>query len=144
MAMTRYGTLDELQREINRLFESDMDHRSSGEGGSASNWVPAVDIREEEGAFVIHADIPGVEPKDIDVSMDNGVLTIKGERRSETREEQEQFRKIERLRGTFLRRFTLPDTVDPEKISAKSVHGVLEVRVPKGERSQSRRITVTS
>jgi HSP20 family protein len=101
-----------------------------------------VDIREDKDAYVLHADVPGVDPKDIEVHMENGVLTIRGERKSETKEERENYKRVERVRGTFYRRFTLPDTADADKISAKSVNGVLEVRIPKQETVQPRRISV--
>ena len=93
---------------------------------------------------MIHADIPGVDPKDIDVHMENGILTIKGERQSETKEEREGYKRVERVRGSFYRRFSLPDTADAEAISAKSQHGVLEVVIPKQQKVQPRRIQVES
>ena len=144
MALTRYepwSLLNQLSRELGRIYEPG---KTSDEDNSviASDWVPAVDIKEEENRFVIHADIPGVEPKDIHVNMENGILTISGERSSETKEEREGYRRVERTHGTFLRRFTLPDTTDAEKISAKSKNGVLEVIIPKHDRVQPRKITV--
>ena len=101
-----------------------------------------MDIKEETERFLIHADIPGVDPKDIEVHMENGVLTIQGRREKETREEREGFKRIERARGSFLRRFTLPDTADSEKITAKCNNGVLEVSIPKHNKVQPRKITV--
>ncbi|MBD3670048.1 MAG: Hsp20/alpha crystallin family protein [Gammaproteobacteria bacterium] len=134
-----WSVFDQMRKEMDRLIE--------GRGGEQSNiatsdWVPAVDIKEDEDAFVIHADIPGVDPKDIDVHMENGMLTIRGERRSESEEERQGFKRVERVRGNFYRRFSLPDTADADKISAKSQHGVLEVRIPKQEKVQPRKITV--
>lgn len=146
MALVRYepwNMLDQLHREMNQLFDSRM--RKSGEDESqvaTADWVPAVDIREEDNRFVIHADIPGVDPKDIEVHMENGILTIKGERRQETEEEREGYKRIERVRGSFFRRFSLPDTADAEAISAKARDGVLEVVIPKHEKQQPRRIQV--
>ena len=142
MAMTRYepwSLLNQLHREMDSMF------RAGGEDESAlatSDWNPAVDIKEEDGAYLIYADIPGVDPKDIEVHMEHGVLTIKGERKSETKEERDNFRRVERVRGTFYRRFSLPDTADADKITARSEHGVLEVRIPKQEKVQPRRISV--
>ena len=86
--------------------------------------------------------MPGVKADDIDVSMENGILTIKGHRESETQQEKENYRRVERFSGTFLRRFTLPDTVDPDGVTAKTQDGVLEIRVPKSSKAQPRRITV--
>jgi len=145
MAMMRYEPfegINQLQREINRLFES-PGYRGNGETGlSASDWAPAVDIREEPDAFVLSADVPGVDPKDIEVTMEQGVLTLKGERAHDKEEEKKGFRRVERVRGSFLRRFTLPDTVDPDQITARTNNGVLEIRVPKGEKAQPRRIEI--
>ena len=99
---------------------------------ATSRWTPAVDIREDAEQFTITADIPGVEPKDIEVTMENGVLTIKGERKLEARDEGDNgYRRVERVYGGFYRRFTLPDTADAEAISAAGKHGVLEVTIPK-------------
>jgi len=110
--------------------------------GSVANWVPPVDIREEENRFLLHADIPGVKPEDIEVTMENGVLTISGTRASEKSEDENGYRRVERITGRFFRRFTLPDTADAEGINAKSHDGVLEVIIPKHERVMPRRISV--
>ena len=106
------------------------------------NWVPAVDIVEEKGRFLLRADIPGVDPSDIDVSMDAGVLTVSGVRHAEEASEDEGFKRFERLTGRFSRRFTLPDTADADGIKATSKNGILEVVIPKQPEVQARRITV--
>ncbi|HHQ42014.1 MAG TPA: Hsp20/alpha crystallin family protein [Chromatiales bacterium] len=145
MAITRYepwSLINQLQEEINRLFESRGLAPGREQEGTVADWVPAVDIREEPDRFVILADVPGVDPKDIEITMDNGVLTIKGERETASEEEREGYRRVERARGTFMRRFTLPDTADAEHISARSRNGVLEIVIPKHERVQPRKITV--
>ena len=144
MAIVRYepfSLLNQLQREVNRLFDTS---RFSDEESSvaASDWVPAVDIKEEEDRFIIQADLPSVDPKDIEITMENGILTLKGQRISETKEETEKYKRIERVRGTFLRRFSLPETVAADKIAAKSRNGMLEVVVPKGSTTQPRKINV--
>ncbi|HKS93520.1 MAG TPA: Hsp20/alpha crystallin family protein, partial [Gammaproteobacteria bacterium] len=108
----------------------------------ASDWIPAVDIKEEDQRFLIHADVPGVDPKDIEITMEDGILTLKGERKGETREERDGYRRVERVSGQFFRRFTLPDTADAEGVSAKGVNGVLEISIPKQPKAQPRRITV--
>jgi HSP20 family protein len=144
MGLMRYepwGLLDQMRREMERSFDKRAEEGSSV---ATSDWVPAVDIKEEDDAFLIVADIPGVDPKDIEVHMDNGVLTIKGEKESEQKDEREGYKRVERSYGSFYRRFSLPDTADPEKISAKSNHGVLEVRIGKQERVQPRKIAVDS
>ena len=144
MALVRYqpwNSMEQLRREMGRFFEGDP---SVEEGSSiaTSDWVPAVDIQENEKEFLIHADIPGVDPNDIDVHMEDGMLTIKGERESETKTEKEGYKRVERQRGTFYRRFSLPDTANADKISAKSKHGVLEITIPKQEKAQPRKIEV--
>lgn len=141
MAITRYdpwGMLDQLRREMDRVFEG---HSEEG-GVSATDWVPAVDIREDADAFVITADVPGVDPKRIEISAENGMLAIKGERDVEKKERREGYKRVERTFGTFFRRFSLPDTANTEQISARSQNGVLEIRIPKHERLQPRKITV--
>jgi len=144
MALVRYepwSMLNQIRREMDRMLES----TGEGEESSAiatSDWIPAVDIKETNDAFILHADIPGVDPKDVDVHMENGILTIKGERESEKKEEREGYKRVERQYGSFYRRFSLPDTADAEKISAKSKNGVVEITIPKKEAVQPRKISV--
>lgn len=139
MAITRYepwGLLSQLQKELERNF-------AFTEGSTATaEWAPAVDIKEEADKFVINADIPGVKPEDIDISMENGVLTIKGEKKSEAKTEKEGYKRVERTYGSFYRRFSLPDTANAEAISAASKHGVLEIVIPKREAVQPKKISV--
>ena len=148
MALVRYepfSLLERFQRELNRLSTGgDYFGEENGDGSSVvtSAWHPAVDVREEEKRFVIHADLPGVDPKDIDVTMENGVLTIRGERKGEKDEDRNGFRRVERVRGSFYRRFSLPDTADEAGIEAKGRDGVLEIVIPKHEKVQPRRIDV--
>jgi len=148
MNITRYepwNVLNQFQRDLDRLFRSNLAEQEESDSTIAtSTWVPSVDIKEDKEAFTIEADIPGVDPKDIDVSMENGVLTIRGERNLEKREEDKSYKRVERLYGTFYRRFSLPETADPEKISASGKNGVLQVRIPKREVAQPRRIAVKS
>ena len=94
--------------------------------------------------FVIHADIPGVKPEEIDISMEDGVLTIRGEKKSEAKTEKEGYKRVERTYGSFYRRFSLPDTANADAISAASKHGVLEVVIPKREAVQPKKISVTA
>ncbi|MEX2353791.1 MAG: Hsp20/alpha crystallin family protein [Gammaproteobacteria bacterium] len=141
-----YSLLDQLQKEFSRSGVWDPFNRENLEEDhqelAVSHWRPAVDIREEDNRYVIHADLPGVEAKDIEITMEEGVLTLKGERTSEKSEDKKGYKRVERARGTFYRRFSLPDTADVEKIEAKSRDGVLEIVVPKQEKVQPRRITV--
>ena len=147
MLLTRYepwSALRHLQNEMSRVFDGAVAGAEDGSNVVTSRWTPAVDVREDSGQFVITADIPGVEPNDIEVTMENGVLTIKGERKLETRDEGENgYRRVERVYGGFYRRFTLPDTADAETISASGKHGVLEVVIPKRAALQPRRIAIS-
>lgn len=107
-----------------------------------AEWAPAVDILEEKGRFLLRADVPGVRPTDVDVSMDAGVLTVSGVRNAEEHSEDTDLRRTERLTGRFSRRFTLPETTDADGITARISNGILEVVIPKLPEVQSRRITV--
>ena len=133
-----WSIFDQLNRELsNQNYSSEDDANVA-----TANWTPSVDITEDENSFKLLADIPGVKPEDIDVSMDNGVLTVKGERNTEEKTEKENFRRVERQYGAFYRRFTLPETANAEKIEAHSEHGVLKITIPKQEVEQARRISV--
>lgn len=109
---------------------------------STTQWAPRVDVHERPDQFLISADIPGVDPKDIEVHMENGVLTVRGERHNETKEEGETFSRRERTYGSFYRRFALPDTADAERVSAKGKNGVLEISIPKKPVAMPRKIAV--
>jgi HSP20 family protein len=144
MSLTRYNpwsVFDQLQRELNMP----MNKYDSDENGNiaTANWAPAVDIKEDDKAFTLLADIPGVNPDDIEITMDKGVLTVKGERQSAKKTEEENYKRVERQYGVFYRRFTLPDSADADAIEAKSEHGVLKITIPKQEVAQSRRISIT-
>ena len=146
--LTRYepwSAMRQLRDEMNRAFGQALTGTDDGSNVVTSGWMPAVDIKEEDEHFVISADVPGVDPENIEVTMENGVLTIQGERKLETQEEGEKgYRRVERLHGSFYRRFSLPDTADPEKISAKGKNGVLEVVIPKKATVQPKRIKVAA
>ncbi len=143
-----YGLINRFQNELNRLGWMDpLSADTAGDDNSDvafSQWRPAVDIKEEENQFTILADIPGVDPKEINVTMENGILSIKGERKSENVEEGKGFRRVERNAGSFYRRFSLPDTADAEKIEAKSKDGVLHIVLPKHAKVQPKRVTIKS
>jgi len=143
MAITRYepwSLLNQLQRELER---SQTD--KPGEGSIATaEWAPAVDIKEDTDKFVIQADIPGVKPEDIEISMEAGVLTVKGEKKSEAKTEKEGYKRVERTFGSFYRRFSLPDSANGDAINASCKNGVLEIVIPKREAVKPRRINVAS
>ncbi len=138
-----FSTIRRLQDEMNRAFGGATPDTDDNSTSAVSHWVPAVDIHEEQERYVISADVPGVDPASIDVSMDHGVLTISGERRSERSEERAGgARRVERLYGNFYRRFALPDSADAEHVEARSVNGVLEVVIPKKAQVQPKKIKV--
>ena len=142
MALVRYeptNLFDQFNNEINRFLNVAPRQRAANQD---RNWMPAVDIREEDDRFVLSADIPGVERKDVEVTMEDGVLTIKGERHAETEEKREGFNRRERVHGTFMRQFTLPDTVNADSISATIKEGVLHIEIPKQAKPEPRKITV--
>ena len=147
MLLTRYepwNAVRQIQNEMGRMLDRAVSGAEDGSNVVTSRWTPAVDIKENSERFVITADIPGVEPEDIEVTMNDGVLTIRGERKLETQEEGDNgYRRVERVYGSFYRRFTLPDTADAEAISANGKHGVLEVVIPKRAALQPKRIAVS-
>ena len=153
MAIVRYNPVSgrHLQDEFRQVFE-----RFFGETGAdpsdvvTSQWAPRVDIREEADRFVIFADIPGVDPQDIEVQMDKGILSLKGERvtrpvdagEGQAREGDVRFSRMERVSGRFHRRFALPDSADADAVTASGRNGVLEISIPKRPETTPRRIQV--
>lgn len=144
MNMLRYypwSVFNPLQHEAARAFTSRA--QKATDPSPANDWAPAVDIREETDRYVILADVPGIDAKDIEIQTEQGVLTIKGERSPVTAEERNLYKRVERLRGPFVRRFTLPDAADTEHITARSHSGVLEVVIPKAPAVQARKVVVS-
>jgi HSP20 family protein len=144
MAIVRYEpwtVVNRLHQSLDQFFNETL---SSPEASSSRSvaWVPRVDIHEEKDRFLVLADVPGVDPKDIDITAENGVLTVRGERRAEQRDTGNGYERLERLSGAFLRRFTLPEGANTDSIKAKQVNGVLEVTIPKQPQVQARRIAV--
>jgi len=135
-----WSIADLVQRDLNR-FQASRSGRSDPET-PVSDWLPAVDIVEEKDHFMLRADVPGVDRSDIDVSMEDGVLTIAGERHIDKQEEATGVRRLERVSGRFHRRFTLPESADAEGIAARSANGILEVSIPKQPVVQPHRIAV--
>jgi HSP20 family protein len=143
MTILRYepwSLVNRLQRHFDDAFPGTADTDNSG----GAWWIPQVDVHEEPERFAVLVDVPGVEPKDIEITAEKGVLTIRGERHGRTEEESSAYRRLERRSGKFLRRFTLPDGANLEAISAKHTHGVLEVTIPKQAKLQPRRIEVAA
>jgi HSP20 family protein len=133
-----------LFNRLHRQLDQTINKTTAVDASAPSvSWIPRVDIYEEAERFVVLADVPGVEPKDIDITAENGVLTIRGQRNAEKKEtDKNGYERIERTSGSFLRRFTLPESANTESIKAKQTNGVLEVSIPKQPQVQPRRISV--
>ncbi|HJP36455.1 MAG TPA: Hsp20/alpha crystallin family protein [Gammaproteobacteria bacterium] len=147
MQMTPFNTQFSLRRlsdEFNKMLAQWPSVGDESADVVTSDWTPAVDVKEENKRFLITADLPGVDPKDVEVTMHNGMLTLKGERSEEKKEEKEGYRRVERFSGSFYRRFVLPDTADPDKIKARAKNGVLEVEIGKTKALESKKIKVES
>jgi HSP20 family protein len=146
MTIVRYAPWaqgNRFQAELKNVFDNFFGESNTDQSSVVtSQWTPRVDIREEDKHFVILADIPGVEPRDIEVSMDKGVLSIKGERKSEIHEDNGNATRVERSYGAFHRRFALPDSADADGISASGKHGVLEISIPKKAETTPRKIEI--
>ena len=139
-----FHNLAGLQARFDRLF-GDSFGRPCGDLGETlerSSWAPAVDIHETSDALVLRADLPGVDPKDVDIQVENNTLTLRGERKFESDVKEENYQRVERVYGSFVRSFTLPRTVDADKVEAAYRHGVLEVRLPKKPEAKPRQMNV--
>ena len=135
-----------LQDRMNRLFDDSL---RGWRGGSAEDdwalggtWAPLVDIYEEEGNLVLKAELPGVDPKDVDIRLENNTLTLRGERRIDTEVKRESYHRVERDYGSFRRSFTLASVVDQEKIRAEYKDGVLKVTLPKRDEAKPKQISI--
>jgi len=136
----REGALLALQREINRLFEDFFGQEIFP--AAAEGWIPALDVRETSDAIVVKADLPGVEPSGIDVSLTGDVLTIKGEKKEEKEEKEADYHRVERRFGSFSRSVRLPASVDAERVSAEYKNGVLTVTLPKKEEEKGKPVRI--
>ena len=139
--MTRFDPFRDLQRaqdEMARLF----DDRLLSRGGESVGWTPKVDIFEDEEGVALSFELAGVEPKDVDIRFENGVLTLRGERKMEKEDKRDQYHRVELSYGTFTRSFSLPATIDAEKIRAESKNGVLTVHLPKKPEAKPKSIQV--
>jgi HSP20 family protein len=148
MAIVRFGPtglVSQLHDDINRVFTA----LSSAEdaSGATSKWIPAVDITEHSDRFELAVDLPGVDPDKVEVTLEDGVLSLSGEREApakRTGDQQEARTRVERRYGRFYRRFVLPEMVDAERVQASGRNGVLEITIPKQPKAQPRRIKVAA
>jgi HSP20 family protein len=147
MALIRWEPVRELntlQSEMNRLFNNLFDAPAPN-GGTAGvrRWLPAMDLVETEDNFVLRADLPGLSEEDVNIELEDNVLTISGERKSEHEDRKEGFYRVERASGSFSRSLTLPEGVNPESIKASFDRGVLEVSIPKPEERKPRKVAIS-
>jgi HSP20 family protein len=147
MALIRWEPAREIgtiQSEMNRLFNTFFDTPTSVSNGAAlRRWIPAMDLVETEGEYVLKADLPGLSEGDVKIEVEDSVLTVSGERKAEHEERKDGYYRIERSSGSFRRSLTLPEGVDPEAVKATFDRGVLEVHVPKPEQRKPRKVEIT-
>jgi HSP20 family protein len=146
MAIIRWEPTRELQtiqQEMNRLFGSFFDAESTPIAASGRRWIPAMDLVEENGHYVLHADLPGVSEDDVKVELEDNVLTVSGKRDARREDKRDGYRRVERASGTFARSLTLPEGVDPDRIEAHFENGVLDVRIPKPQERKPRRVAIS-
>ena len=146
MTIMRYDPfrdLRTLQEEVNRLFSTNMTRAFDDEGIGRGAWAPSVDIYENKDQIVLEAELPGMKQEEFDLSIENNVLTLRGERKFEKTDENDNYHRVERSYGAFTRSFTLPQTVSAEGANAEYNNGVLRVTLPKREETKARRIQVT-
>ena len=144
MNFVRWNPLNEmslLQNQMNRLFDTTL-HGWPGDSNGTTQWTPAADIYEAENELVVNLDLPGVDPKMVDIQVQNNVLTIRGERQFEDKQNKDNFHRVERSYGPFARSFTLSTAVDADKIRASYKSGVLSITLPKAEAAKPKRIQI--
>jgi HSP20 family protein len=146
MALIRWEPARELgtiQNEMNRLFNTFFDTPTQGNGGAYRRWVPAMDLVETDGEYVLKADLPGLSESDVNIELEDRVLTISGERKAENEERKEGYYRIERSFGSFARSLTVPEGVDGDAVKASFENGVLEVRIPKPEARKPKKVEIS-
>ena len=148
MTLVRWNPIRDfsvLQNQMNRLFEDALGTwLGESNGGGNTNWVPPADIYENDNDLIVRAELPGVDPKMVDVRVENNVLTIRGERPFEQKVQKENYHRLERSYGTFSRSFTLPATIDADKIRAEYRDGILNLTLPKSEKAKPKRIQISA
>lgn len=146
MTLLRYEPwtmLNQLHTQLNRAFDREFDETNASSAATA-DWIPPADVEEYKDRFVLKLDVPGVDVGSIDITLDQGVLSVSGERTRDDQAKEVERSRCERPHGRFHRRFTLPDTVDAAAVHATGRNGILEVTIPKQPKAQPRRIQVAS
>jgi HSP20 family protein len=147
MAIVRWEPLREfttLQNEMNRLFGTVFDQPTPSNGQTLRRWMPAMDLVETDGHFLLSADLPGLTEKDVSIEVEDRVLTVSGERKATHDAAKEGYHRVERAFGSFSRSLTLPEGIDAEAVEASFENGVLEVRIPKPEQPKPRKISIAA
>jgi HSP20 family protein len=148
MALVRWEPVRELtslQNEMNRLFNTFFDTPTTGNGGNGATlrrWIPPMDLVETDEHFVLKADLPGLDEGDVNIEVEDNVLTVSGERKAEHEDKREGYVRVERAYGSFRRSLTLPEGIDAEAVTASFEKGVLEVRIPKPEQRKPRKVAI--
>ncbi len=145
MSITRYDPFRDLrmlQDEVNRLFSSNLSRSFGDEGIARGAWAPSVDIYENKDHIMLEAELPGMSREDFELTIENNVLTLRGERRFEKKDDSDNYHRVERSYGSFSRSFTLAQTVSPENVTAEYKNGVLRVTLQKREEVKARRIEI--
>ncbi len=146
MRFDPFRDLAALQDRFDRLFGDRLGRGrnlwGTGEALEGTTWAPAADIVETDNEIVLKADLPGIDPKDVDIQVHDGTLTLRGERKFESDVKEDDFRRVERVYGAFVRSFAIPQTVDAEHVSAQYHNGVLELKLPKRPEAKPKQIKV--
>ena len=137
-----FRELERVRREMDRLWDSFFEEKPTRRGEEVGEWLPSLDVAETENDIVVRAEIPGIDPKDIDISLANDLLTIKGEKKQEKEGKEENYHLIERSYGSFTRSVRLPGEVQSDKISASYKNGILKVTLPKSEEAKKKEIKI--
>lgn len=137
------GTLEPFRWEMEGLFERFFGEEN-GNGQLAKSWSPRVDVEETSKEIVVKADLPGVDPKDVEISVENGVLTVRGEKKEVKEEKGKSYHRVERFAGSFYRAIALPPGAEADKVTATSTNGVITITIPKRPEAQPKRISVTT
>ena len=137
-----FRELEDMSERLNRVFSRPSLRNSGKENLTVADWVPTVDISETDGEYLIKAELPEVKKEDVKVTVENGVLTLQGERRQEKEEKGKRFHRVERLYGSFVRSFSLPESVDESGVKAEYKEGVLNLHLPKSEKVKPKAIDV--
>ena len=140
-ALSNFRSTSTLQDQINRLFNETFER--PGQESNLTAWAPAVDIYENEHELVVKADLPDIDPKDLDIRVENNILTIRGERKFEKKVNEDNYLRVERAYGAFSRSFALANTVNPDGIKADYQNGVLTLVIPKREEAKPKQIKVS-